>query len=72
MIFILAPSEKDLAERLNHRGREDGEIAEERLNGASAEIAAAWQYYEHMVINEDLQHAVNECVQIIENAKSKT
>jgi guanylate kinase len=72
MIFILAPSEKDLAERLNYRGREDGEIAEERLNGASAEIAAAWQYYEHMVINEDLQHAVNECVQIIENAKSKT
>jgi len=72
MIFILAPSEKDLAERLNHRGREAGEVAEERLNGASAEIAAAWQYYEHMVINEDLQQAVNECVQIIENAKSET
>ena len=72
MIFILAPSEKDLAERLNHRGREAGEIAEERLNGASAEIAAAWQYYEHMVINEDLQQAVNECVQIIENARAET
>jgi guanylate kinase len=72
MIFILAPSEKDLAERLNHRGREAGEIAEKRLNGASAEIAAAWQYYEYMVINEDLQQAVNECVQIIENAKSET
>jgi guanylate kinase len=71
MIFILAPSERDLAERLNHRGREAGEIAEERLNGASAEIAAAWQYYEYMVINEDLQQAVNECVQIIENTKSK-
>jgi guanylate kinase len=72
MIFILAPSEKDLAKRLNNRGREAGEVAEERLNGASAEIAAAWQYYEHMVINEDLQQAVNECVQIIENTKSKT
>jgi guanylate kinase len=72
MIFILAPSERDLAERLNHRGREAGEVAEERLNGASAEIAAAWQYYEHMVINEDLQQAVNECVQIIESAKSET
>ncbi|MHC4204669.1 MAG: guanylate kinase [Planctomycetota bacterium] len=72
MIFILAPSEKDLAERLNHRGREAGEVAEERLNGASAEIAAAWQYYEHMVINEDLQQAVNECVQIIEKTKSET
>jgi guanylate kinase len=69
MIFILAPSEKDLAKRLNHRGREAGEVAEERLNGASAEIAAAWQHYKHMVINEDLQQAVNECVQIIENAK---
>jgi len=72
MIFILAPSEKDLAKRLNQRGREAGEVAEERLNGASAEIAAAWQYYEHMVINEDLQQAVNECVQIIENARSNT
>ena len=72
MIFILAPSEKDLAKRLNHRGREAGEIAEERLNGAGAEIAAAWQHYKHMVINEDLQQAVNECVQIIENAKSET
>jgi len=72
MIFILPPSAKDLAERLNHRGREADEVAEERLNGASVEIAAAWQYYEYMVINEDLQQAVNECVQIIENARIKT
>ncbi len=72
MIFVLAPSEKDLAKRLNHRGREAGEVAEERLNGASAEIAAAWQYYEYMVINEDLQQAVKECVQIIENERTKT
>jgi len=72
MIFIFAPSKKDLAERLNNRGREAGEIAEERLNGANAEIAAAWQYYKHMVINEDLQQAVNECVQIIEKTRAKT
>ena len=72
MIFILAPSQKDLAERLNHRGREAEEAAEKRLHGASAEIAAAWQYYEHMVINGDLQQAVNECVQIIENARNET
>ena len=66
MLFILPPTAKELAERLNHRGREAPKAAEARLNGASAEIAAAWQYYEHMVINEDLQQAVNECVQIIE------
>jgi guanylate kinase len=72
MIFIVPPTAKALAERMNNRGREAGEAAEERLNGAGREIAAAWQYYEHMVINEDLQQAVNECVQIIENAKTKT
>lgn len=71
-IFILPPSAKELAERLNHRGRDADEVAEERLNGASAEIAAAWQHYKYMVINEDLQLAVNECVQIIENAKSES
>jgi len=71
-VFILPPSAKELAERLNHRGREAGEVAEERLNGAGAEIAAAWQHYKHMVINEDLQQAVNECVQIIENARAGT
>ena len=65
MIFILPPSAKVLAERMGRRGREDTETAEERLDGASSEIAAAWQYYEHMVINEDLQQAVKEVVQII-------
>ncbi len=68
MIFILPPTEKDLVERMDHRGREAVDAAEKRLNGASSEIAAAWQYYKHMVINEDLQQAVDECVQIIESA----
>ncbi len=72
MIFILPPREKDLMKRLNNRGRDAGEATEERLGGASAEIAAAWQYYKHMVINEDLQQAVDECVQIIEHAGRQT
>ena len=72
MIFILPPSAKTLAERMNRRGREGSEAAEERLDGAGAEIAAAWQYYKHMVINEDLQQAVSECVQIIDSADSES
>jgi guanylate kinase len=71
MIFILPPSAKALKERMNNRGREAGEIVEQRLNGASTEIAAAWQYYEYMVVNEDLQQAVNECVQIIAGDKDE-
>jgi guanylate kinase len=68
MIFILPPTEKALAERMGNRGREAQDVAEERLNGAGTEIAAAWQHYKYMVINEDLRQAVDECVQIIESA----
>ncbi len=71
MIFILPPTEKDLVERMDNRGREAADAAEERLSGASNEIAVAWQYYKHMVINEDLQQAVDECVQIIEDSSSE-
>jgi len=72
MIFILPPSARVLAERLNGRGRDGDEIAEERLEGADAEIAAAWQYYEHMVINDDLQQAIDECVKIVQNARCES
>lgn len=65
MIFILAPTQKHLAERLNDRARDDSLTNEKRLDGASVEIAAAWQHYEHMVINDDLQQAVKEVIQII-------
>ncbi len=68
MIFILPPSQKELAERMDLRGREGSEATEERLNGASTEIAAAWQYYEYMVINGDLEQAVKEVVQIIKQS----
>jgi guanylate kinase len=65
MIFILPPTQKELAERMSLRGREDAQAAEKRLNGAGVEIAAAWQYYEHLVINDDLEQAIEEVVQII-------
>jgi len=67
MIFILPPSQKELKQQMDGRGRDDEEIAEERLNGASEEIAAAWQYYQHMVINDDLEQAIKEVVEIIKN-----
>jgi guanylate kinase len=72
MIFILPPTARVLAERLNGRGRDDAEIAEKRLEGADAEIAAAWQYYEHMVINDNLEQAIDECVKLIETKKRES
>lgn len=68
MIFILPPSTKILAERLGLRGRESNEMAARRLSGAGSEIAAAWQYYDNMVVNDDLEQAINEIVEIINHA----
>lgn len=70
MIFILPPTQKELAERINHRGREYAETVEERLDEVSSEVAAAWQYYENMVINDDLEQAINEVIQIIQEPKT--
>lgn len=71
MIFILPPTHKELAERINHRARDNSEAAKERLREADDEIAVAWQYYDNMVINDDLQQAVMECLQIIKNQERK-
>lgn len=73
MIFILPPNQDDLAERMKNRGRgEDGNTARTRLEGASRETAAAWQYYEHMVINDDLEQAIEEVVQIVKADTGET
>ena len=66
-IFILPPHKKDLQERINGRGRgEDEKTKKRRLETASREVAAAWQHYDHMVINDDLGQAVQEVIDIID------
>ncbi len=68
MIFILPPNEQTLSDRIGRRGRDSEDVIEKRLDKASTEIASAWQHYNNMVINEDLEHAINEVIQIIERA----
>lgn len=68
MIFILPPSPKTLADRLGHRGRETAEAAARRLGAANAEIAAASECYDNMVVNDDLEKAISEVIGIIEHA----
>lgn len=71
MIFILAPTSKELAGRLHGRGRDDEETAKRRLGQASKEIAVARQDYQYMVVNDKLDAAVNEIIGIIETARKK-
>lgn len=73
MIFILPPTPKELATRMNGRGRDDEQTSKIRLELADDEIASAWRYYNNMVINEDLDLAVNEVANIAGlTAKGKT
>jgi guanylate kinase len=68
MVFVLPPSAKVLAERMGRRARDSEQVAARRLQAASSEIALAWQYYDNMVINDDLEQAINEVVQIVRDA----
>ena len=65
LIFILPPKQMELQRRINGRGRDEEKDIKERLEGAGTEIAAAWQHYRNMVINDNLQRAVQEIIEII-------
>jgi len=66
-IFIVPPHAHDLEHRIGKRGRgEDEQVKKKRLEGASEETAMAWQHYDHIVINDDLETAINEIAEIIQ------
>jgi guanylate kinase len=71
MIFLLPPDEKTLAERLGKRARDSVQTVEKRLNEARREIAAAKEYYDKMVVNEDLGRAIEEVIRIIAAATAR-
>jgi guanylate kinase len=67
MIFIVPPHTSDLKKRMDGRQRgEDDESRKKRLDGAGAETAKAWQHYDNIVINDDLETAINEIIDIIQ------
>ena len=66
MIFILPPEKKQLAERLNNRGRDDASTAAKRLRLAEEEIEQGRKFYEYKVVNDNLEDAINEVMKIIQ------
>lgn len=66
LIFIMAPKPEDVKERLHGRARgEDEETERKRMELAKKEIEAANEYYDHIVVNDDLETAVREVMSII-------
>jgi guanylate kinase len=67
LVFILPPDIEALEERLHLRGRDTSEHANRRLREAEAEIASAREFYEHLMVNDNLEQAIEEVIQIIQN-----
>ena len=63
-IFILPPSFEVLAERLIGRGTESPEEQARRLATARVELEAASEF-DHVVINDDVERAVDELARLI-------
>jgi guanylate kinase len=65
MIFIVAPDGQALQGRLAGRGREDAATMQRRLAKAEQETQAAKGTYEWFVVNDDLERAIGQIVDII-------
>ena len=70
-IFVMPPSLEALKNRLNGRGTDDADIIEKRLNEALREIASA-KDYDYIVINDNLDIAVDDFVKIMSVDRFKT
>lgn len=69
-IFVLPPSLEVLEHRLRRRGTESEEAIEKRLAAAKAEIAQALQY-DYILINDDLEPAVDQMAEILRAEKQR-
>lgn len=69
-IFVLPPSEEELARRLRGRGTETDEQVKARLALAVSEIGESGEF-DHRVVNADIDAAVAEVIDIIRKAKGE-
>jgi guanylate kinase len=65
MFFISPPSLEELEIRLRRRGDTSDEDIEDRLEIAESEIAEAESLFDHTVVNESLDEAIEEMVRLI-------
>jgi guanylate kinase len=71
LIFLQPPSEDELERRLRERGTEEGEELQLRLTEARREMAAAPEF-DHVVVNDRVEGAVEEVLAIIKASKEST
>ena len=65
-IFIMPPSVEELERRLRGRGTDSEEVILKRIGKAEFELSKAPEF-DHIVVNDDLQEAIEQTASIIEN-----
>lgn len=70
LIYILPPSFEELETRLRNRNTEDDATIEKRLNIAKEELKQI-DIYDYVVVNNTVEEATNNVINIIESEKSK-
>lgn len=70
MIFLMPPSMEELERRLVHRGTNTPEEIRSRLEAAQRECKLR-DRFDHIVVNDIVDRAVEEISQIIDNCKNK-
>lgn len=72
-VLVLPPDDEELKRRLHGRGRDNAEVIAKRLAKAQWEIeqAKASGRYEDIIINDDLEQAVDEVVALVQEKTGK-
>ncbi len=72
MIFVLPPDADTLKQRLSDRGRETAEEVEKRFRSAKREVrmAKGSRAFDHMVINDAVERAVEEIIKTIKHKRA--
>lgn len=69
LIFLAPPSMDELERRLRGRGTEDDERIARRLETAAWEMTQR-DWFDHVVVNDDLERAADEVAAIIEASRT--
>jgi len=70
-LFILPPSLQELERRLHSRASDDNAEIAHRMAAARDEIAH-WQEFDHVIINDDLDHAIASARSVLTAARLTT
>lgn len=70
LVMIVPPDKQTLYERLRGRGTEDEQVIEKRVQRADYEISKS-DLYDYVVVNADLQKAVDDVIEILEKGEQK-